>query len=132
MSKLLLEVLVTESKQLVYTLIHLHLFTRQSKYWQQFQQVYTLKLHYQFLLVKSWIQETCFFDIWCIFLTSVQYNLEHGLANVIESFSLLNLNYITSSVKVQIRSDMTSHAISDTVYVPCALNWPKLVCAGSN
>ena len=44
-------------------------------------------------------------------LTSVHYNLEHELAIVTESFSPLNLYHTTSFVKVQIRSDATSHAI---------------------
>ena len=55
-------------------------------------------------------------------MTSVQNNLEHGLAIVTESFSSLNLNYTTSLVKVQTRSDATSHPIPDTVYLQCALN----------
>ena len=59
-------------------------------------------------------------------LTSVHYNLEHGLI-VIESFSLLNLDYITSFVKVQTRSEITSYDIPNTVNLPCALNWAKLV-----
>ena len=53
---------------------------------------------------------------------SLLYTLEHGYAIVTESFSLLNLNYITSFVRVQIRSGMTSHTIPDTVDLPCALN----------
>ena len=64
--------------------------------------------------------------------TPVHYNLEHGLEIITESFSPLNLNYTTSLVKVWIRSDTTSHTIPDAVYLPCVLNWPKLVCAGSN
>ena len=44
-----------------------------------------------------------------------------------ESFSLLNLNYTSSFVKVWIRNDVTSHAIPDTVYLACTLNWPKLI-----
>ena len=60
-------------------------------------------------------------------LTSVHYNSEHGLVIVIESFSLLNLDYITSFVKVQTRSEITSYAIPNTVNLPCVLNWAKLV-----
>ena len=43
--------------------------------------------------------------------TSVHYNLEHRLAIVTKSFSLLNLDYTTSFVKVQTRCDETNHAI---------------------
>ena len=38
-------------------------------------------------------------------LTSVHYNSEHGLVIVMESFSPLYLDYITSFVKVQARCD---------------------------
>ena len=55
------------------------------------------------------------------------YDLEHGLAIVTESFSPLNLNYRPSFVKVQIRSDMPSHTISDAVSLPHVLNWAILV-----
>ena len=72
----------------------------------------------------------CFIDIWYTFLTFVQYILEYGLAIVIESFSPLNLDYTTSFVKVWTRSDMISHAIPDTVYLPCTLNWFELVWTG--
>ena len=65
----------------------------------------------------------CFIYIWHTSLTSVHNNLEHGLVTVTESFSLLNLNYTTSLVKVWIRSDMTSHAIPNTMYMPNTLNW---------
>ena len=41
----------------------------------------------------------------------IDYNLEHRLAIVTKSFSPLDLDYITSFVNDQIRSDMTSHAI---------------------
>ena len=68
-----------------------------------------------------------YLDIWYTSLTSVHYILEHGLPIVTESFSTLNLIYTTTFVKVQIRSDMPSHAIPDTVYLPCALNWFALV-----
>ena len=61
----------------------------------------------------------CFIDIWYTSLTSVHYNLEHGLVNVTESFSPLNLNYTASLVKVQIRSDTKSHAISNTTHLSC-------------
>ena len=61
----------------------------------------------------------CFLDIWYAPFTSVYYNLEHGVAIITESFSPLNLNYTTSFVKVWIRSDMTSHAIPDTVHFSC-------------
>ena len=60
-------------------------------------------------------------------LITVHYNLEYGLAIVTESFSPLDLNYTTSFVEVQTRSDVTSHAIPDTVYLACTLNWAKLV-----
>ena len=73
-----------------------------------------------------------FLDIWYTPLTSIDYNLEHGVAIITESFRPLNLNYTTSFVKVQIRSDTTSHAIPDAVYFPCALNWAKLVWTGHN
>ena len=45
-------------------------------------------------------------DIWYTSLTSVHNNLEHGLVNVTESFSPLNLRYTTSFVKVRIRSSL--------------------------
>ena len=63
-----------------------------------------------------------FLDIWYTPVTSIDYNLEHGVAIITESFRPSNLNYTTSFVKVQIRSDMTSYAIPDTVYLSCALN----------
>ena len=59
-------------------------------------------------------------------LTSVHNNLEHRLATATEIFSPLDLDYTTSFVKVQTRSDVTSHTILDTVYLPCALNWFEL------
>ena len=68
-----------------------------------------------------------FTDIGHTSLTCVHFNLEHGLAIVTESFSLLNLYYTTSFGKVWIRNDILSHTIPDTVYLPCALNWAKLV-----
>ena len=71
-----------------------------------------------------------FIDTWCSSLTSVHYNLEHGLAILTENFSPLNLNYTTSLVKVGIRSHLTSHVIHDTVYLLHALNWAKLVSTG--
>ena len=52
-----------------------------------------------------------FIDIWYTSFTSVHYNLEHGLVIATESFSPLNLYHVTSFVKVQIRSDMTSQTI---------------------
>ena len=60
-------------------------------------------------------------------LTSVHNHLEHGLVNVTESFSPLDLNYTTAFVKAQTKIDVTSHVIPDTVYLPCTLNWAKLV-----
>ena len=45
-----------------------------------------------------------FIDIWYTSLTSVHYNLDHRLAIVTEAF-----------VKVQLRSDVTSHTIPDTI-----------------
>ena len=48
-----------------------------------------------------------FIDSWYTSLTSVHYNLEHGLAIVTDSFSLLNLDYTTSFVKVWTRSDIS-------------------------
>ena len=68
----------------------------------------------------------CFIDSWYISLTSLHYNLEHGLVTVTESFSLLNLDYTISFVKVQTRSDVSSHTIPDTVYLPCTINWYEL------
>ena len=53
----------------------------------------------------------CFIDIWSTFLIYVYNNLEHELAIIAESFSPLNLNYTTSFVKDQTRSDATSHDI---------------------
>ena len=67
----------------------------------------------------------CFINIWYTSLTSVHYNLEHGLVIVTETTT-------TSFVKVQTRSDMTSNTIPNAVYLSCTLNWLKLVCAGSN
>ena len=72
---------------------------------------------------------------WCASLTSVHNNLEHGLAIVTESFSPLDLDYTTSFVKFQIRSDMTSHAILDNVYLSCTTtskNQFELVTASLN
>ena len=68
-----------------------------------------------------------FLDIWYPSLTFVHYNSEHRLAIVTESFCPLNLYHTTSFVKVQIRSNATSHAIPDTVYFLCqtGLNWPQ-------
>ena len=63
------------------------------------------------LIIQVLNTRVYFIDIWCASLTSVHYNLEHGLATLTESFSPLNLNYTTSLVKVQTRSDMTSHGI---------------------
>ena len=90
--------------------------------------VYTLKLDYLILLFKSQNKRVHFIDIWYTYLTSVYYNLEDGLAIVTESFGPLDLDYPTSFVKFQTRSDEASHTIPDTVYLPCALNWAKLVC----
>ena len=42
----------------------------------------------------------CFIDIWYTSLTSIQYNLEHVLAIITESFSPLNLDHTTSFVKI--------------------------------
>ena len=72
---------------------------------------------------KSLLRCTQFHD----FTNTSSYNLEYGLAIVRESFSPLILDYTTSFVKVQMRSDVTSHTILDTVYMPCTLNWSKLV-----
>ena len=58
-----------------------------------------------------------FIDIRYTPFTSVHYNLEHGLAIVTGDFSPLNLNYTNSFVKVQIRSDAPSHAISCNIFV---------------
>ena len=77
----------------------------------------------------------CFIDIWYTPLTSVHYNLKHGLATLTESFSLLNLKQITSLVKVWIRSDVTNHTIPNTVHLPCATagkNHFELVTASLN
>ena len=74
----------------------------------------------QILNTRVW-----FLDIWYTPFTSVQYNLDHGLAII-----TLSLNYTTPLVKIWIRSDMPSSTIPDTVYLPCALNWDKLVWTG--
>ena len=69
-----------------------------------------------------------FIDIWYDSLTSVHYNLEYGLVITTESFSPLNLNYTISFVKVQIRSEATSHAIPDVMCTELGktgLNWPQ-------
>ena len=71
-----------------------------------------------------------FIDIWYTSLTSIHYNLEHGFAIVTENFSPLNPSYITSFVKIQIRSDVTSHTIPGAAYLPCTLNWAKLAWTG--
>ena len=77
-----------------------------------------------------------FIDIWYTSLTSVHNIYEHVylIWILIWKFWIelcpLNLNYTTSFVKVQIRSDTPSHAIPDAVYLPCALNWAKLVWTG--
>ena len=42
------------------------------------------------------------------------------------AFSPLNLSY-TTSVKVQMRSDVPNHAILDAVCLPGTLNWFQLV-----
>ena len=71
----------------------------------------------------------CFISIWCASLTSVHYNLEHGLVTVVESISPLNLDDITSFFKDWTRSDTTSHTIPDTIHLPCTLNWLELATA---
>ena len=81
----------------------------------------------EILNTRAW-----FLDLWYTSFTSVHYNLEYGLAIVTESFHPFNLDYTTSLVKVWIRSDVTNHTIPDTVYLPCTLNWFKLVCTGFN
>ena len=52
--------------------------------------------------------------------TSVHSNLEHGLA-ILTQRALVHsdLSYTTSLVEVQSRSDATSYAIPDTVYLAC-------------
>ena len=77
----------------------------------------------------------CFIDISYTSLTSVHYNLEHGLAIVTEIFSPLNLNHTTSFVKVWIKSDVTIHVIPDTVhllYTTSSKNQFELVTASLN
>ena len=74
-------------------------------------------LHY--LTIQVLNTRVYFIDNCCTSLTSVYYNLEHGLAFITESFSPLDLDHITSLVRVQIRSDMTSHAIPHTVHLSC-------------
>ena len=77
----------------------------------------------------------CFLDIWCTSFTSIHYNLEHGLVTVTESFSPLNLDYTISFVKVWTRSDVTSHAIPNTVHLSCTTtskNQFELVTASLN
>ena len=70
-----------------------------------------------------------FLDIWFISSISIHCNLEHGLAIITESFSLLNLSYITSFVNVWMRS----HVISpDAAYLPCIHNWAKPVWTSFN
>ena len=76
----------------------------------------------QVLNTKVW-----FLNIWYTSLTSVYGNLEHALAILTESFSPLKSEYTASLVEIQIRSNMTSHAIPDTVYLSCAVNWAKPV-----
>ena len=61
-------------------------------------------------IIQVLYTRVCFIDIWYTSLTFVHY-LEHRLAIVEESFSPLSLDYTTSFVKVQIRSDATSHTI---------------------
>ena len=80
------------------------------------------------LIIQVPNTRVCFKDIWYISLTSVHYNLEHEL--VTESFSPLNLDHTTSFLKVWTRSEVTSHAIPNTVYFLCTLNWAKLVWTG--
>ena len=118
---------------------YIHLFTIDSSVHKlQSQRLVTMSasLRTQTGLPNLTIQvlstRVCFINIWCTSLNSVHYNLEHGLAIINESVSPLNLNYTASVVKVQIRSDITSHAIPDTVYLPCTLNWAKLVWTGHN
>ena len=75
-----------------------------------------------------------FMDLWYTWLTSVHINLEHELVIVTQSFTPLNLDYTTSFVKVWIRSDATSHAIPDVVYLPSHWawrNWFELATAGT-
>ena len=76
-------------------------------------------------ILNTWVH---FIDIWYTSLTSVHYNLEHELAIVTESFS--NLSYTTSFANIWIRCDATRQAVPDIVYLPCALNWAKLVWTG--
>ena len=92
----------------LFVLTHFHLFLINSGYTHckykaktgNIVSEYThSNLHTQILLFKCH-----FIDIWYTFLTSVHYNLEHGLAIVTESFSPLNLDHTTSFVKVWIRS----------------------------
>ena len=77
-------------------------------------------LHY--LTIQVLNTKVCFIDIWYTSLTSVHYNLEHRLVNITKSFSPLNLNYTTSLVKVWIRSDAKSHAISD-LFQACFMSY---------
>ena len=102
-------ILVTDSKYVLHSL--------DSLYNLQSKRLVTISvsLHTQTGLCHLTIQalhpRVWFLDIWYTSLTSVHYNLEYGLAIVTESFSPLDLDYTTSLVKVQIRSDRTSHAI---------------------
>ena len=66
-------------------------------------------------------------SVWCTSLTSVHYNLEHGLAILTESFSPLNLNYTTTLSESELKVMLQSHTIPDGVYLPCTLNWFQLV-----
>ena len=90
-----------QSKRLVTVLVSLHTQTR---------------LHN--LTIQVLITRVCFIDIWYSSLTSIHYNFKLGLVIITKRFSPLNLNYTTSFVKAQIRSDVPSHAIPDTVYLP--------------
>ena len=107
--------------------------------WSQRLVMMSASLHTQTGLHCLTIQvlntRVCFIDIWYTSLTSVHYNLEHGLVIVTGNFSPLNLNYTISFLKVWIRIDVTSHAIPDTVHMSCTTtskNQFELVTASLN
>ena len=118
----------------VYSFIHILYFLRPKQILHSLDHLYNLQskrlvmmlasLHTQTGLCRLTIQvlntRVWFLDIWYTSLTSIHNNLKHGLVTVTESFSSLDLDYIISFVKVQIRSDVTGHAIPDTLHLSYA------------
>ena len=129
MLQLFWEFVVTESKQLVYThtlpfipnWLWINILQIQSRLVTMSASLCT-QTGYPNPTIQILNIRVYFIDIWCTSLTSVQYNLEHGLAIITESFSPVNMDHTTSFVKIWIRSHTTSHAIPDAVYLPCTLN----------